>query len=105
MWTAFGFVDLSFTTPELLTVHLGRQDLDHANTSWYTFTVAEGASTLFRRDGEEGIPNIKGPDGNWWSDVSLVLPHPVSREIRVTVQDRKIDVEYAFTLWKILRPD
>lgn len=101
----FGFVRLSFTPPGRFTVHLGRQELDHADTAWYSFTVTEGPSTLLSLVGEEGIPNIKGPDGNWWNDVDLDLPHPVSAEIRVTVQDRKIDLAYAFTLRKILRPE
>ncbi len=100
---ASGFVRLSFTPPGRLTVHLGRQDLDHANTAWYTFTVTEGRSTLLSVSGEEGIPNIKGPDGNWWSDVDLDLPRPVSAEIRVTVYDGKLDLAYDFTLRKILR--
>lgn len=100
----FGFVRLSFTPPGRLTVHLGRQELDHANTAWYSFRVTEGPSTLLSVEGEEGIPNIKGPDGNWWSDVDLDLPHPVSAEIRVTIQDGKTDLAYPFTLRKILRP-
>jgi hypothetical protein len=101
---SFGFVKLSFTPPARLTVHLGRQNLDHANTAWYSFTVTEGGSTMLSVQGEEGIPNIKGPDGNWWNDVDLDLPHSVSAAIRVIVQDRKIDLAYDFTLRRILRP-
>jgi hypothetical protein len=86
-----------------LTVHLGRQGLDHANTVWYSFTVTEGSTTLLSVAGEEGIPNVKGPDNNWWNDVDLDLLKPVFREIRVTVEDRKIDASYAFTLRKLVR--
>ena len=61
----FGYVRLDFAPPGAgadlplggrLTVHLGRRSLDHANTIWYSFTVAEGATTLLRLSGREGIP-------------------------------------------------
>jgi hypothetical protein len=99
----YGYVRLEFTPPARLTVHLGRQRLDHANTAWYSFTVTEGSSTLLSVDGAEGIPNVKGPDGNWWSDVELDLPSPVISEARVSVEDSKIGVMYVFTLRKVER--
>jgi hypothetical protein len=99
----YGYVRLEFSPPGRLTVHLGRQGLDHANTAWYSFTVTEGSSTLLRLDGAEGIPNIKGPDGNWWNDVDLDLLKPVVRPVRVAVEDSKIGVTYLFTLRKVER--
>jgi hypothetical protein len=107
----FGYVRLEFTPsgsdPTLpaggrLTVHLGRQSLDHANTVWYSYTVTEGSTTLISLDGEIGIPNIKGPDGNWWDDIDFDLPRPVFHEIHVTIEDRKINATYAFTLRKLV---
>ena len=99
----FGYVSLEFTPPGRLTVHLGRQGLDHANTVWYSFAVTEGSLTLLSLSGNEGIPNVKGPDGNWWNDVVLDIPQPVSGEIGVAVEDKKVNVTYAFTLRKLLR--
>ncbi len=114
----FGHVGLDFTPPDRLqerspaavpaggrlTVHLGRQDLEHANTAWYSFTVTEGSNTLLDVAGGEGIPNIKGPNGDWWNDIDLDLPRPVFGEINVTIQDRKIGVTYAFTVRRLVRP-
>ena len=106
---AFGYVRLDFAPPAgsegggRLTVHLGRQGLDHANTAWYSFTVTEGASTLLSLEGVEGIPNIKGPDGNWWNTIDLDLPRPVVREVHVAVEDQKIGVTYTFTLRRLVR--
>jgi hypothetical protein len=106
----FGYVRIDFTPAERtddggrVTVHLGRQGLDHANTAWYNFTVTEGSSSLLSLQGAEGIPNIKGPDGNWWNDIDLDLPKPVMREARVAIEDLKIGVTYVFTLRRV-KPD
>ena len=108
----FGYVRLDYTLPGSeptipaggrLTIHLGRQSLEHANTLWYIFTVSEGSATLLRRAGEPGVPNIKGPDGNWWYDIILDLPKQVFREMSVMVEDRKINATYSFTLHKQIR--
>jgi hypothetical protein len=79
-------------------VHLGRQSLAHANTIWYRFRVTEGTAELLDVPGVEGIPNVKGPDGNWWNDVILDLPDPFSRPLRVTVEDSRTGITYAFTV-------
>jgi hypothetical protein len=107
----FGFVRLDFQPPGTaadlppggrLTVHLGRRSLDHANTAWYSFRVTEGPIMLLHVDGEEGIPNVKGPDGNWWNDVILDVPTAFSREARVEVRDGKTGLVYAFTVRKVV---
>jgi hypothetical protein len=64
--------------------------------SWKTLDRL--ASSL---QGAEGIPNIKGPDGNWWNDIDLDLPKPVVREARVEVEDLKIGMTYVFTLRRV----
>ncbi len=108
----FGYVRLDFLPPDSgrdlppggrLSVHLGRHSLDHANTVWYRFAVVEGSTTLVRVSGKEGIPNIKGPDGNWWSDLALDIPAPFSRELHVMVQDEKTGLVYTFTLRRLVR--
>jgi hypothetical protein len=101
----YGFIRLSFTPPSRLTVHIGRLELDHADTAWYGVTVTEGASTLINFVGEEGIPNIKGPDGNWWNDLDLVLPHPLTAELHITIHDMKINLAYAFILRETVLPE
>jgi hypothetical protein len=102
----FGYVRLEFLPPGppgippggRLVVHLGRQSLHLANTVWFRFKVTEGGSALLDVAGEEGIPNIKGPDGNWWNDVSLDLPKPISNQVRVTADDRGTGMTYTFTV-------
>jgi hypothetical protein len=109
----YGYVTMEYMPPDgepsrpaggRITIHLGRRGLEHANTAWYGFTVVEGSTTLLGFAGREGIPNVKGPDGNWWNDVALDLPAPISREISVTVEDRKIGASYVFTVRRLVRP-
>ena len=102
----YGYVRLEFLPPGApglpaggrLVVHLGRQRLEHANTIWYSFRVTEGTAELLNIAGAEGIPNIKGPDGNWWTDVDLDLPRPFSRPLRVIVNDARTGIAYTFTV-------
>jgi hypothetical protein len=79
-----------------LVVHMGRQSLSHANTAWYRFVVREGAAALLDEAGAEGIPNVKGPDGNWWTDELLDLPRPIRGPLSVTVDDGRTGITYAF---------
>ena len=79
-------------------VHLGRQSLHLANTVWFSFKVTDGTRELLSVAGEEGIPNIKGPDGNWWNDLSLDLQKPVRHSIRVTVDDAGSGMTYTFSV-------
>jgi hypothetical protein len=109
-----GFVTLDFIPPEKLrdqeappiggrlTVHLGYLDIRDANTVWYRFEIAEGSRYRLRLEGEENIPNVRGPDGYWWNDLDLDLEEPVVREIRVVVTDKRLDAAYRFTLRKLI---
>ena len=63
-----------------LTVHLGRRSMAHADSAWYAIRVREGGDVLLDFAGKEGIPNVKGPDGNWWNDVIIDLSAPFSRD-------------------------
>jgi hypothetical protein len=110
---SYGYVRLEYVppggAPDLppggrLIVHLGRQVLNHANTVWYGFTVTEGPTEILRLDGAEGIPNVKGPDGNWWNDLELDLRQPIQHGIKVTVDDNKIGVTYAFSVRRKVSP-
>jgi hypothetical protein len=110
----YGYVNLDFQPPDAgpglppggrITIHLGRHSLDHANTVWYRFLVEENSTALLLRSGEEGIPNIKGPDGNWWSDIDLDVPSPFPDALRVTVEDEKSGLVYAFTLRRVVQHD
>lgn len=111
-----GFVRMDFAAPDelrdeqsvipaggRLTVHLGYRNLLDANTVWYSFEITEGSRVRLRLDGEEGIPNIKGPDGYWWNDVELDLLQPVTSEIRVVVSDKRSRAAYAFSLRRLER--
>jgi hypothetical protein len=103
---SYGYLRLEFLPPGApglpaggrLVLHLGRQSLSHANTAWYTVRVTEGTVVLLDVAGEEGIPNIKGPDGNWWKDIDLDLPRPFMHPLTVTVNDAKTGIPYAFTV-------
>jgi hypothetical protein len=100
----YGYVRLEYIPPGppgvppggRLLVDMGRQGLSHANTAWYRFEVREGTAVLLDQFGEEGIPNVKGPDGNWWTDEPLDLPRPLRGPLSVTVDDGKTGITYAF---------
>jgi hypothetical protein len=109
-----GFVILDFIPSEALrdqresplggrlTIHLGYLDIRDANTVWYRFEITEGPKKRLRLDGEENIPNVRGPDGYWWNDLDLDLEEPVTGEIRVVVTDTRISAVYPFTLRKVI---
>jgi hypothetical protein len=84
--------------PARIVVHIGRRALLDANTAWYTVVVSEEAKELLRVAGEEGIPNVKGPDGNWWSEIPLDLPRPPARQTEVRVDDTRSGRSYLFTI-------
>jgi hypothetical protein len=85
-----------------LTVHLGRRSMAHANSAWYSIRVQEGGDVLLDFTGKEGIPNVKGPDGNWWNDVLIDLAAPFTREIIVTVMDARTGASYRFTVRRVV---
>ena len=86
-----------------LLVHLGRQDLMHANTKWYSFQILRGDKVVFEKSGEEGIPNVKGKDGNWWNVITLPLREEIDDSINIQIRDNHIDLIYDFTVSRIER--
>ncbi len=109
-----GFITLDFVQPDRLedaddpppggrlTVHLGYRNIADANTVWYRFEIFEGARRRLLREGEEGIPNVKDPDGYWWNDLDLDLDEPVVTEVRVVITDKRSATAYPFTLRRVL---
>jgi hypothetical protein len=81
-------------------VHIGRQDLMHANTRWYSYRILTAGSVLLFRKGKEGIPNVRGRDGNWWNEVRLPLRTPIESAIDVTVTDERTGAAYDFMVRK-----
>jgi hypothetical protein len=87
-----------------IVVHLGHRAIGDGNTKWFSFQVLEGGRLLLEQDGDDDIPNVKGPDGYWWNDVPLDLPAPIAREARVTVSNAQYGAEYDFTVtWRARR--
>ena len=84
-----------------LLIHIGRQDLMHANTLWYGFEISTGTKILVKSGGKEGIPNIKGRDGNWWNIVTVPLKHPIDESISVLIYDEKIEATYEFSVTRV----
>ncbi len=82
----------------VILVHIGRQDLLHANTRWYSYLVEDPDSVRIEREGEEGIPNVRGRDGNWWNVVELPLEEPIDTKVDVAVFDNRARSEYHFTI-------
>lgn len=81
-----------------LLVHIGRQDLLHANTLLYSYIVMSGDKMIISRKGRDGIPNIKGRDGNWWNVVTIPLDNPIDESISVRITDTKIEKTYEFSV-------
>ena len=84
-----------------LIIHIGRSDLMHANTRWYYYTVVKDGKVRIERGGVEGIPNIKGRDGNWWNIVTVPLETLIEEEIEVKVMDSEKELEYTFTITRL----
>ena len=81
-----------------LIVNIGRGDLMHANTRWYSYTVLKDGETRIDRKGVEGIPNIKGRDGNWWNVVTVPLKFLIEESIEVCISDTKENLVYTFSV-------
>ena len=81
-----------------ITIHIGRLELMHADTVWYTISGKEKSKTLFTIKGKEGVPNIKGRDGNWWNTIEIPLYEEITSRIDFTVTDRKTGREYSFAI-------
>jgi hypothetical protein len=83
-----------------ITIHIGRLELMHADTVWYTVTASKNSKTLFTVKGREGVPNIKGRDGNWWNTIEIPLHEEITSRIDITVTDKKTGREYGFAVLK-----
>jgi len=84
-----------------IVVSIGRRDLMHANTRWYDYTVKSGDTIIIKKKGDEGIPNIKGRDGNWWNEVVIPLGSVIENSVEVQVNDTMANVLYVFTVTKV----
>ena len=82
----------------IISVHIGRKDLMHANTRFYSFSGYKNNKSIFMIKGKEGIPNIKGRDENWWNIVEIPLNESIDSVITVLVTDDKINKEFNFTI-------
>ena len=85
----------------ILTFHIGRQDLMHANTRWFHFSAKTGSKVLLSYKGQEGIPNIKGKDGNWWNIIELPLPEEITSKIDIMISDIKTGRNYNLTVTRL----
>jgi len=86
----------------IISVHIGRKDIMHANTRFYSFSGYKNNKNIFSINGQEGIPNIKGRDENWWNIVEIPLTEHIDNVISVFVTDKRIDREFEF---KIIREE
>jgi len=86
----------------IISIHIGRKDLMHANTQFYLFSGSKNNKTIFMIHGKEGIPNIKGRDENWWNIVEIPLTEIIDSVIDICVTDKKINREFNF---KIIREE
>ncbi len=87
----------------LVVVNIGRQDLMHANTLWYSYTVESGTELIASKRGKEGIPNVKGRDGNWWNIVTIPLDKPILDTITIQITDSKAELTYEFSVVRLER--
>ena len=84
-----------------IVLHIGRQELMHANTKWYSCSVKKGNIPVFDYKGREGIPNIKGEDGNWWNIVKLPLRREIENSLSAVITDHKTGNSYSFKVNRI----
>ncbi len=89
-----------------LVINIGRQDLMHANTRWYTYSAfsilpSGEKKQMFSIRGKEGIPNVKGRDGNWWNIVEIPLKEEITHKIEVLVRDNKTGSDFIFTVSRV----
>jgi len=97
----YGKAKTSIPEYGIITIHIGRQDLMHANTRWFHFSAKNNSKVLFSYKGQEGIPNIKGKDGNWWNIIELPLPEEITSKIDVMITDIKTGRNYPFTVKRL----
>lgn len=84
-----------------LYLNIGRQDLMHANTRWYSYSVIREGKAVIDKRGAEGIPNIKGRDGNWWNVITIPLKTAIDERIEVQIKDIKENLIYDFEIMRL----
>ena len=78
-----------------IVVSLGRRDIEHADTEWYTFSfVIDGRRYTF--EGRHSVPFVRGKDGLWWNEAEVRLPFTFAEELSVAVTDRYARRDYRF---------
>ncbi len=70
----------------------------HANTKNYSGTIKKDNNVIYTYKGREGIPNIKGQDGNWWNIVKLPLRRDIENSLSVVLSDNKTGNTYDFKI-------
>ena len=84
-----------------IVLHIGRQELMHANTKWYSCSVKRDSIPVFEYKGREGIPNIKGEDGNWWNIIRLPLRQEIGNSLSAVIADHKTGNSYSFKVNRV----
>ena len=89
----------------MIVIDIGRQNLMHANTKWYSYRLELDGVMIYNRRGKEGIPNVKGRDGNWWNVIELAIESPINERLSVMITDHNIDGLYEFSVIHVLREE
>jgi len=84
-----------------IVLHIGRKDLMHANTKWYSYSLKKRDKLLLNLKGKEGIPNIRGRDGNWWNIVKLPVRENIEDTLSVKIRDNKTANFYSFKVHRV----
>lgn len=85
-----------------IAVGLGRREIEHADTEWYTFTyIIDG--TRYVKEGRHSVPYVRGKDGLWWNEATMSLPFRFAEELAVVVTDRYARKEYRFQVKRTLK--
>ena len=98
--TEYDRIQNSIPKDGMIYVHIGRQDLMHANTRYYSFRGDKDNRGIFMIHGREGIPNLRSVDRNWWNIVEVPLRENIDDVINVVVTDKKINREFSFKIQK-----
>jgi len=85
--------------PETVFLMLEKREIDHADTKWYTFTLAYNGLTR-KVEGEKSIPYVRGSRSLWWNEVQLHLDESLEGTLEITVIDDYADRTYRFTVEK-----
>lgn len=85
--------------PETVFLMLEKREIDHADTKWYTFTLAYNGLTR-KVKGKKSIPYVRGSRSLWWNEVQLHLDETLEGTLEITVIDNYADRTYRFTVEK-----